>query len=66
MSILALFNLTTGRWIKDADSDDGRVWQTDSAARAEQALLMVNQLKRCNPKHRNDRIEIREKTERHS
>ncbi len=51
----ALFNRTTGGYVKD---DEGKVCEFDNVADAERALEQVNDLKQVNPEHRDDEIVI--------
>lgn len=56
---IRLFNVTTGKWVKNADSDTYKPVEYLFLSDAVKGLERVNDLKRLNPNHRNDVIEIR-------
>ncbi len=56
---IRLFNKTTNKFIIDADSDDGSPYKTYNITEAIKTLGVVNDLKRLNPNHADDDIEIR-------
>ena len=52
----AMWNVTKGSWVKDADSNTYGVWTTTDAFAASRELAKVNDLKKLNPANKDDEI----------